>query len=262
MDNTEMSELKGEPDGITFDSHRLAQIGRSIVGEQTIQVFCNQSGISRSLVSRILNGTLKSPPRISSIYRFAGGDTKVADEMLLACGYPPGTIAHMKERPALLSKAELDSPIVYAPYLAANPAACLALILNLLGRMDYGDRYQTDYRLDGTFAIELGHDHKLIGIPAFSTDDSDPDSVLRTALRKFALTLPRWDSSHAVYFLVTNTQQMFSKLKATPNIDFKLAVLLTTDGQNIASQHVIAPYGASKEEQDATVRDFPVRFVD
>ena len=105
MDNADLRDPHNGSEELFFDAQRLAQLGRSIVGEQTIQDFCQKTGLSRSLVSRLVNGTLKAPPRIRSIYRFAGDDAKLADQMLEACGYPSGAIAHMREIPALLRDA-------------------------------------------------------------------------------------------------------------------------------------------------------------
>ena len=92
MENEEVGATSHSPVEHQFDPTRLAILARRIVGERTVQDFCEERGLSRSLVSRILNGTLKAPPRMRSVYRFAGEDTAMADEMLVACGYPAGAI--------------------------------------------------------------------------------------------------------------------------------------------------------------------------
>lgn len=258
MDN---EDTRNRLDVIFYDSVKLAQLGRAVVGEQTIQEFCQKNKLSRSLVSRLLNGTLKAPPTIRTIYRFAGGNAKVVDEMLHACGYPASVAAHIRKVPNLLGEIDKETSTTCVPHLAESNASGLYLLLNALAREEYSDQLQIDYRCDGTFAIQQVAGHTIAGIPAFCSDESSAESVWRHALRSFAQALTRWNASNVCYCLFTNNTKIYSKLKITPNLDYKLAVLLTTDGQNFREQYVIAPHGASENEQDDHVKDFPVWLV-
>lgn len=247
-------------DTVKFNSQRLAQLGRAVVGERSVQEFCKETSLSRSLVSRLLNGSLKGPPTIRSIYRFAGSNLQLANEMLKACGYPTGAIEHLTKIPDMLREAEKNFSVPSVPILTQNKASGLSLMLAVLADKQYGDHFNIDYRTDGSFAIQSVSGHTLVGIPAFCTSEIEIDEVWKNAIRSFALSLTRWNSSEICYFLFTNSKQLFAKLTATPNINYKLAVLLTTDGYHFHSQHVIPPYGASKEEQDESVLDFPIRL--
>lgn len=261
MSNVEVRDPCDGSDGISFNPQRLAQLGRTVVGDQTVQEFCQKTSLSRSLVSRLLNGSLKAPPRIRSIYRFAGENSQIADEMLMACGYPASAVAHMRKTPALLREAEQDSSVPYAPFLADSLTSGLTLMLNVLTQQNYGDRFQIDYRSDGTFAINNIANHTLVGIPAFCSDEAQADNVWRQALHNFAMALRRWNSPGICYILLTNTSQIYTKLKATPNLDYKLAALFTQNGQDFLAQNVIAPHGASEDKMGDYVKDFPIWFV-
>ena len=261
MDHADVCDPCDGSDGIVFDSMRLSQLGRAVVGEQTVQEFCQKTSLSRSLVSRLLNGTLKAPPTIRSIYRFAGENGQIVDEMLNAGGYPTGAIAHMKKMPNLLREANKEFPVLSALHLVESNASGLTLTLNTLVRQEYGEQFQIDYRIDGTFAIRQVAGYTLVGIPAFCSDETYSDDVWRQALRALAQALTRWNDSDVCYCIFTNSSQIYSKLKITPNLDYKLAALITTDGRFFQSQHVIAPYGASEEEKDDYVKNFPVWLV-
>lgn len=258
MDNADLRDPHNGSEELFFDAQRLAQLGRSIVGEQTIQDFCQKTGLSRSLVSRLVNGTLKAPPRIRSIYRFAGDDAKLADQMLEACGYPSGAIAHMREIPALLRDAEKEPAVPAAPHLAECNYFGLALMLNGLTRGNYGTTFQIECGVDDTFALHLESNQTIVGIPAFCANEFQIEDVWRKALHTLAVALTKQNSSNTCYFLLTNSQQLYSKLKVTPNIDYRLAVLLTTDGRDFQSQYVIAPHIADEEEAKNWMKNFPV----
>ena len=76
------------PKPFVFNPLELARVGNSVVGNQGLEAFCQKTKLSRSMVSRLLNGSLKSPPRVRTIYKFVEGNDAKAKEMLAACGYP------------------------------------------------------------------------------------------------------------------------------------------------------------------------------
>ena len=93
MTNDDIKASASRPDAeemITFDRKKLAQIGRMVIGNRSIQEFCEERELSRSLVSKLLNQTLNGPLTIRSIHKFVGdGKEHLINEMLEACGYPP-----------------------------------------------------------------------------------------------------------------------------------------------------------------------------
>lgn len=84
LENTQSNSSKP----LSYDPFELARIGYTVVGNQGLKAFCKKTSLSPSVVSRLLNGSLKSPPRVSTIYKFVAGNEDQAKEMLRACGYP------------------------------------------------------------------------------------------------------------------------------------------------------------------------------
>lgn len=258
---TDVREPDDKSDAARFDSQKLAQLGRAVIGERSIQEFCKETSLSRSLVSRLLNGSLKAPPTIRSIYRFAGSDSQIAYDMLNACGYPTDAIEHLSKMPDLLRKASKSSSTPASPQLFQNHSSGLSLFLKVLSDHQYGEQFDIAYHIDGTFAINSVEGHTLVGIPALCSSEGEVEAVWKRSLRAFALALTRWDSPNTCYMLFTNVKQIYDKLTNITNLCYKLAVLLTTDGQNFQSQHVIPPYGGLREIQDECMMDFPINLV-
>lgn len=245
---------------LVFDAQTLAQIGRAVVGDRTIQKFCQETALSRSLVSRLLNGTLKQPPTIRTILRFAGNDRSVAEKMLCACGYPQGAIDHLFSIPKLRSESESQVNVTFSNELALRPVSGLEVMINALDKLHFDCNFTIDYN-NGVFAIRKIASHTIVGIPAFCFDESQVDSEEHRAVQSLSRSLTVWTDINTCFFMITNNSRLFSNLKTLPNLDYKLAVLLTTDGQGFQQQHVIAPYGVKAEKWDDFVKKFPVNFV-
>lgn len=245
---------------LVFDAQALAQIGRAVVGDRTIQKFCQETALSRSLVSRLLNGTLKQPPTVRTILRFTENDRSVAEKMLFACGYPQGVIDHLFSIPKLRSESESQANVTFAKELSLRPASGLEVMINALDKLHCDCNFSIDYN-SGVFAIHEIASHTIVGIPAFCSDESQVDSKENQAVQSLSRSLTIWTDINTCFFIITNNTKLFSILKELPNLDYKLAVLLTTDGQGFRQQHVIAPYGVKADKWDDFVKKFPVNFV-
>lgn len=254
-------EPEENPDTARFDPQRLAQIGRAVIGNRSIQEFCNDTSLSRSLVSRWLNCSLAAPPTIRSVLRFAGEDARVAREMLKACGYHDGTFDRLKEMPTLLKNTEKTSALTAVPELASNSTSGLSLMLEVLTDLKYGEQFTVDYRADGTFAIHSVAGYTLVGVSAFASPATEIDDVWRKCVSSFAVSLTRWCAENTCYFLITNVRRLFDKLSLTPNLNYKLSTLLTMDGKHFESQYVIPTFGANMEEKGGKVNEFPLQLV-
>lgn len=255
-------EQDDNSDAAKFDPQKLAQLGRIILGENSIQEFCKNTSLSRSLVSRLINGSLEAPLTIRSIYRFAGSNSRIAHDMLKACGYPPEAIEQLRKMPDLQKKANQASSTPAAAQLFQNHSSGLSLFLKVLTEHQYAEKFNIEYYVDGTFAIQSIEGHTLVGISALCSLEGEVEIVWKRSLREFALAITRWNSINTCYMIFTNVKQLYEKLINTPNLDFKLAVLLTTDGKSFQSQHVIPPYGGFQEIQDGCMMDFPINLVD
>lgn len=260
-DGIESPEHKA--DIVKFVPQALAQLGRDIVGERSIQDFCAETKLSRSLVSRLLNGNLSAPPTVRTIYRFAGEKgSEVIDKMLEACGYPTTTLEYVKELQKDKDNLPIKSSDAVNLNLAQNPAGSLSMLVNCLKEKGYGDQYNIDFRSEGTFAISPTiKGWTLACVSAFCTDMQDVETVWRKGLLDFARALTYWNPAETIYFILTNSDISFAKFKKLPNLAYKLAILTTSDGQKYTDQFVIAPMGTSDEEKDEVIRNFPVNLI-
>ena len=111
-----------------YNPFELARIGYTVVGNQNVVSFCEKRKLSRSVVSRLLNGSLKSPPRVSTIYKFVAGDEDKAEQMLVACGYPLDEIKKMYEK--------LNTPIMASDRFFSRPDYSSLVALALIYIVD------------------------------------------------------------------------------------------------------------------------------
>ena len=249
--------------GREFDPQRLAQLGRVIIGERTVLSFSEERGISRSLVSRIVNGTLTAPPRIRSLYLFAGEDKEMADELLLACGYSAGVVAHLKEMPRLLRTADAQKPAeTCVSHLDVTPPMVLAGVLDALTYRGYGDQFKINYARDGIFSIQLETGHNLIAVPAIVTQDIQRDTLWKSVLQRMGFAILSNDEiARNLYVFVTNDDRFYDRLKCLPNMGSLMSILKIENGK-ISKQHIIAPSGATAEEEKAFEMSYPILFTD
>lgn len=255
MRNGEIKANASRPDAeemIEMDRPKLAQIGRMIVGNKSIQMFCEERDISRSLVSKLLNQALVTPPTIRSINKFVGGGNEhLLNDMLEACGYPPVThdlLEKLKDQATPSAGEQVDS-LDRADW---SPTAGLQLVLDKLLEREYRDCFQVDFRSNGLFAIKTGSgDYKMVGIPAFCSSNQDSDSVYEHTLIQFGRALSIWNPTKSFYCILTNSIKLAKEFEAIPNVEFNLAVLLTTDRHNFSGRRVTAHMGDNKKMDDS-----------
>lgn len=243
---------------ITFDREKLAQIGRIVIGNRSIQEFCEERDLSRSLVSKLLNQTLNGPLTIRSIYKFIGdGNEHQMNEMLEACGYPPVALELLDKMKDLKpsSKSEQYDPIDDTNW---QPTAGLQLVLDKLFESGFGDHFRVDFRSDGLFAIETGPDNsKLVGIPAFCSSLQNSDNDYEHTLKQFGKAVSIWSPAESFYCILTNSKGLANELASIPNLGFGLAILLTTDRHNFSGHRVSAQMG-DNEKKDVSILKYIV----
>lgn len=240
---------------IEMDRSRLAQIGRMIVGNKSIQTFCEERDISRSLVSKLLNQALANPPTIRSINKFVGGGNEhLLNDMLEASGYPPVTLDLLEK----LNNQPIPSAGEQVESLDESnwpPTAGLQLVLEKLLERAYGNRFEVDFRSNGLFAIKTGPDnHKMVGIPAFCSSNQGPDSVYEQTLILFGSATSIWDPTESFYCILTNSINLAEEFESIPNVEFNLAVLLTTDRHNFSGHRVTAQMGDNENTDDSILK--------
>ncbi len=246
---------------VRFDSKKLALLCRSVLGTKSIQAFCEETKLSRSLVSRLLNGNLVAPPSIRSIYRLAGSNNpKMIDEMLKACGYPAAAVEYLakfrNEPVGIATNSEKDLCAI----TIKKPAGLLTMLVEQLESLGYGKQFNIDYRTPNLFAICSAVDGwTLACIPALC-DDNDTEGAWKRGVQGLAKAITLWNDQ-TVYFLFTNSAAARDRLKLVPNLAYKVAILNTSDGVSFDDQIIIPPLGTNVEEGNGDGLKFPVNLV-
>lgn len=261
MTNDDIKANASGPDAdemIPFNRERLAQIGRMVIGNRSIQEFCEERGLSRSLVSKLLNQTLSGPLTMRSIYKFVGdGNEHLMNETLEACGYPPvalDLLKKMKDHTPPSISEQLD-PIDDTDW---KPTTGLQLVLDKLLEHAFGDHFRVDFRSDGLFAIESGpDDSKFVGIPAFCSSTQNSNCAYEHTLKQFGRALSIWSPAESFYCILTNSKVLADELALMPNLGFGLAILLTTDRHNFSGHRVTAQMG-DNERKDVSILKYIV----
>lgn len=261
MTNDDIKANASRPDAnemIPFNREKLAQIGRMVIGNRSIQEFCEERELSRSLVSKLLNQTLSGPLTIRSIYKFVGdGNEHLINEMLEVCGYPTVALDLLKKMKDHTppSMSEQHNPMDDTDW---QPTAGLQLVLDKLFENAFGDHFRVDFRSDGLFAIESGPDNsKFVGIPAFCSSTQNSVCDYEHTLKQFGRALSIWSPAESFYCILTNSKGLADELSLMPNLGFGLAILLTTDRHNFSGYRVAAQMG-DNERKDVSILKYIV----
>lgn len=258
MRNAEIKANASRPDAeemIEIDRPKLAQIGRMIVGNRSIQEFCAERDLSRSLVSKLLNQGLVNPPTIRSINKFvSGGNEHLLNDMLEACGYPPVTRDLLQK---INNQPGFDAEVKNGPLDDADwpVTAGLQLVLDKLLEHAHWNCFKVDFRSDGLFSIKTNPDStEMVGIPAFCSSVQDCDSLYEQTIIQFGRALEIWDPKKSLFCILTNSTGLAKELEAIPNVKFNLAILLTTDRHNFSGHRVTAQMGDNENMDDSILK--------
>lgn len=270
MVNNNMDADNGiNKNSIEYDRVRLADLARRAIGTRSVAEFCAETKLSKSFVSRILNGKLVSAPTKRTLYRFAGSNAKPQNgvtlgDMLIASGYEATTVdfsisdeyeAEEKERLSLSEGIQL--------YYSQSPAFGLNLLLDVLITKGHGTKYSIDFEL-GMFSLKikpLGSQYaNIVVIPAFCNDDSTITAIQVAVLTNLITSINIHPVSESLFFVMTDNMQMYQLLlNSLPVLqNMRLAVLLTNESYNgFSKQDVII-----SDAHDRKPEEFPLNLCD
>ncbi len=211
-----------------FNPQELAKIGVEFIGKKTIKQVCDETSLSRSIVSRILNGSLKNPLTVRTIYRFSNGNSNVAKEMLSACGYPEELYEKLYKPQEYQEKSNSETKHnneTITPIL--QKSAGLNAIFPMLEKENKGRTVNISYDFDGSFIARLSDKRTVAGVPAFISTDEDPYDVLLDTIERLKEALNKTkNKSNNVYIFFTNSGEMFDIIfKELPNLYYDMWVM-------------------------------------
>lgn len=218
-----------------FDPRKLAEIVNEVIGGKTIKQVCDETSLSRSIVSRLLNGSITYPPTVRTIYRFANGNSEVAEKLLDACGYPKSLNEKLsidEESPNGTLKTSKHTETY-----ATNKIAGLLITLSILESNGCTDHVDISYKGSGLFRIETHDGKTVVGIPAMLSDTDNVYDVLSTTIDRFKEEIQKNKKKPLVfYILFTSSREMYDIIsKRFPNLYYNMGVMLIDDSEQIES---------------------------
>lgn len=238
----------------SFDRDLLAQLVQIAIGGRKITEVMAQTGLSRSTISKLLNGNATSFPTTDTLLKLAGGTGPLFWKMLAASGSTSEQQEKLQRIRNLSQSFSAEHTPGHTPW---SRHSALAAVLRSLERGGYGTAFSIDYLSEGIFAIDPVTEEPgplLVFIPIVTTEQ-DPEAILKIAKDGLASAFTRWDISDNVYFLLTDSQAAFDLLSQLPNPTTRLAVARASDdGDTFCAQHVIPPFIKAYEVHGA----FPV----
>lgn len=233
-------ETTGALSHAAFDRERLAQLVRVAIGSKKIKTVMEETGLSRSTISKLLNANAVSLPSSDTLLKLTGGTpSPLFWQMVEACGT---TREQQQQLRNLQMLADNFTPVPQPKSFRWSSHHALCAVLRSLEQGGYGADFQIDYRSEGIFAVDMGEQYPLLTCIPVVTDGQDSSQVLSLARNGLADAFTRWDLSDSLFFLLTDSQPVFELLQQLPNPTVRLAVALVgEDGMTFRAQQEIRP---------------------
>ncbi len=215
----------------TFDTGKLAELVRLAIGGRSLSSFAEEAGVSKSYVSKIVNGKIPSdsPPSRKVLSKLVDPDKAAPQngitlaDLFSSCGYSTAELENKEnspEMPALCST-------VQKYYNNALPMTAVSVLMNGLVLNGVNDLMSIDTK-DSYFEIHTpGNDEAYIGIPAFC-QKQDAFNLMYTAALSILLVLC---SKNATFYILTDNHELYQFLVARIKVpkEMRVSVLYTED---------------------------------
>lgn len=252
-------EVTGAPsEKFDYDRMELARLGHIALQGRRISDVMEQTKLSRSTISKLLNQSMKGRPSVDTLRKLTGDDRPaLLRRMLEACGYPPDTLEAADDFCRKVEETPIRSDAA-AVRVIWSASRALAMVLDSLEAKGYGTRFSIDYRADGCFAVDLGGQAYplLVVIPVIRQEpELSSNRLMRLALEGVSKGIARWGMEHTATLVLTDSPSAFRLLQQLPNLFQVMAVaVVSEDGRGFARQYTIIPTHPSADPAAA----FPV----
>lgn len=250
-----------------YDSKKLADLARRAIGTRSIAEFCDETKLSKSLVSRILNEKLVSAPTRRTLYRFAGTNAKPQNgvslgDMLIASGYEAVTEDFLVNEFENEERERVNIAECIQLYYSQFPALGLNLLLNVLTNKGHVEIYSIDFA-QGTFSIKVkpleNQYTNIVAIPAFCNDNSKTTAIHVAVLTSLISSINVHPIKESLFLVMTDNMQMYQLLLSSLPVlqNMKLAILLTKDNyEEFSKQDAII------SDAHDSISEFPLILCD
>lgn len=238
-------DVIGAPAGAgSFDRTEMAHLTRMALRGRSIAEATEETGLSRSMISKLLNRNLKNPPTTKTLRKLnIGNPPELLRQMMMVCGYPPDI---RDEIDAFLRIVEETSAVadVRPDRMLWSPSHALAMVLDSLEARGYGSSFAIDYCSDGVFAVDVGAaDPALVFVPVIMPEpEFKADQVAKLALQGIEKGIERWGLKDTAIMVLTDSPLAYRLFRQLPNRSKTMAVALASeDGHSFVRQCTIRP---------------------
>lgn len=244
-----MGELNGPG---KFDKEELAKLGRIALRGRKISDVVEESGLSRSTVSKLLNGRMQMPPSVDTLRKLAGEENPhLLRRMLEVCGHSSEWQDGIQAFATVMQQVDglSEDGQVKRQWSSAE---AMGTLIDALEAQGYGTQFRIDYRAEGCFcAITDKSALRIIGIPVVANDGKcDARSVVSAAVKGITKGIVYWGLTDVVVMVLTNSPAAFNMLKEMPNMSNRMAVLLAAeDGNGFREQAVVEQMEGEPDEE-------------
>lgn len=230
-----------------FNPDRLAEQVRLAIGGRSLSNFATEAGVSKSYVSKIINGKISpdSPPSRKVLSKLADPEKAAPQngitlaDLFSSCGYSTAELEDKDD--GFEMPAVCDAVQKY--YNDALPMAAVSVLMN--GLVLNGVTDLMSIKTKGSyFEIHTpDNDETYIGIPAFC-QKQDAFNLMYMAALSILLVLC---SNNATFYIVTDNQELHQFLVARIKVpkEMRVAIVLTEDHVFIKEETRI---GGSQDE--------------
>lgn len=239
-----------------FDREELAMLGRIALRGRKISDVMEESDLSRSTISKLLNGKMKAPPSVDTLRKLAGDkNPQLFRRMLEVCGHSSEWHDEIQAFRNVIKQTDglSEDALMKKQWSSAE---ALGTLVDALEAKKYGTQFRIDYRAEGCFCIRTDENKlRIIGVPVIVNDSKyDARTVVSTAIKGITQGVVYWGLTNVVVLVLTNSPTAFNMLKEMPNLSSQMAVLLAArDGKGFREQVAVEPI----EKEDDADEEFP-----
>lgn len=218
----------------------LARYGREIKGSKTIATLTEESNLSRSFLSKLINQNLLSVPSKRSLKSLAIlSDGKITyNQLLEAAGY----LAQDEEKK---DEREEDKEIsfekaIFEHFLVKPASVALQMIISILSAFEITENLHIDYSSDCFQISSEMYSGKIICLPAFCYGENEIQGICFAVLRKLIDIITTNTDNIYIYIVSDDIQVLETFKQMIPPIEKKSVYLLyTQDYKNVNIQYDI-----------------------
>ena len=234
--NNIQKEIKGHDSYsiARFSGKTLALLFRKYLGNVSISEFAVEKGISRSLISRIVNNRLVTQPSKRIILKIIDGEEDphngvFKNELLNAAGYDSDVEdTNSNEENKLLSSLFSESQTMG-----------LSLFLDNYLRISHKPKFDIEYNT-GYWIIKNDNEKSIIGIPAFC-NSVFAERICIYIISVLISCINRYSSEEADFYIFTDNIKLYDLIKKylynlKDKSSYRISIMITKDYKSFYSQ--------------------------